>query len=342
MAALTYQKLVAKQFSPDFQSAIAVETVPMPVPQAGEILIRNKFAGVNAGFDTLLCQGKLPYVHLELPCDLGVEAVGEVVAIGPGVTDWQVGDAVATMGRGGGYREYQQIPAAVGVKIPAAMPELLTLMPTGISALVALEQAGEMGTGETVLVTAAAGGTGHIAVQLAKLAGNHVIGTCGSAAKAQLLQELGCDRVINYRQEDLQTVLQQEYPQGLNVVFDCVGGQVFDCCLEHLAVRGRLVIVGFISEYANNPERVTQPRIHQHLFWKAASVRAFLMPHYAKHMAAARDRLLALFQSGQLRVVIHPTPFRGIASIPAAVNALLAGQTIGKVVVQLDDSLPLE
>jgi NADPH-dependent curcumin reductase CurA len=173
-----------------------------------------------------------------------------------------------------------------------------------------------------------------MAVQLAKLAGNHVIGTCGSAAKAQLLQELGCDRIINYHQEDLNTVLQQEYPNGVNLVFDCVGGTVFDICLEHLAVRGRLVSVGFISEYAKVPQIVPQPRIYHKLFWKAASVRAFLMPHYAEHAVAARDRLLNLFYTDQIRVAINPTPFHGIESIPSAVQYLLSGKNVGKVVVQ--------
>lgn len=330
----TYKKLVAKQFSLDFQSAIAIEAVPIPTPNADEILIRNKFAGINAGFDTLLCQGSIPYVNLTPPFDLGVEAVGEVVAIGDAVQDFQVGDAVATTGRGGGYREYQVIPAPLAFKVSEAIPEILTLMPTGISALVALEQAGEMKSQETVLVTAAAGGTGHIAVQLAKLAGNRVIGTCGSDAKAHLLQQLGCDRIINYHQEDLDSVLRQEYPNGVDLVFDCVGGTVFDTCVEHLAVRGRLVSVGFISEYATVPQVVPQPRIYHKLFWKAASVRAFLMPHYADHMVTARDRLLNLFYTRQICVAINPTPFYGLESIPIAVKYLLSGKNVGKVVVQ--------
>jgi NADPH-dependent curcumin reductase CurA len=334
MQSVTYRKLVAKQFSSDFQSAIAIEAVPIPTPNADEILIRNKFAGINAGFDTLLCQGAIPYVNLTPPFDLGVEAVGEVVAIGEAVQNVKVGDAVATTGRGGGYREYQVIPAQLAFKVSEAIPEILTLMPTGISALVALEQAGEMRSQETVLVTAAAGGTGHLAVQLAKLAGNHVIGTCGSDAKAQLLHQLGCDRIINYRQEDLNDVLQQEYPNGVDLVFDCVGGTVFDICLEHLAVRGRLVIVGFISEYAKVPQVVPQPRIYHTLFWKAASVRAFLMPHYADYMVAARDRLLNLFYTNQICIAINPTPSYGIESIPTAVNDLLSGKSVGKVVVQ--------
>jgi NADPH-dependent curcumin reductase CurA len=336
MNAKTYKKLIAKHFRKDFQSAVEIVEVSIAKPTANQLLIQNKFAGINSGFDTLLCQGKVPYVNLTPPFDLGVEAVGEVVAVGENIPDFQfqVGDAVVTTVRGGGYREYQVIDANLAVKVRAATPEVLTLMPTGISALVALEKVGEMTSNEVVLVTAAAGGTGHIAVQLVKLAGNHVIATCGSEKKAELLKKLGCDRIINYRTENLDRVLKSEYPNGINLVFDCVGKQVFDTCLENLAIRGRLVVVGFISEYGKSVEELTQPRIYHQLFWKAASVRGFLMPLYQEYAAEARDRLLNLFYSGKLKVTVDPTQFNGIESIPTAVNYLLDGQNCGKVVVR--------
>lgn len=330
----TYKKIIANQLDKDFRSAIEIVELPIPNPAANEMLIRNQFAGINSGFDTLLCQGKVPYVNLTPPFDLGVEAVGEVVAVGEKLRDVQVGDAVVTTVRGGGYREYQVIDANLVVKVREATPEVLTLMPTGISALVALEKVGEMKSNEVILVTAAAGGTGHIAVQLAKLAGNYVIGTCGSEQKAALLRTLGCDRIINYRTENLDRVLKSEYPDGINLIFDCVGKQVFDTCVENLAIRGRLIVVGFISEYGKNLQEITQPRIYHKLFWKAASVRGFLMPLYQEHAAEARDRLLNLFYAGKLKVAIDPTPFDGIESIPTAVEYLLGGQNCGKVVVR--------
>ncbi|MEH2370667.1 zinc-binding dehydrogenase [Nostoc sp.] len=329
----TYKKLRAKQLNPDFKSAIEIVEIPISKPAVNEILIQNKFAGVNGGFDTLLCRGDLPYINLIPPFDLGVEAVGEVVAIGENVKDFQIGDAVVTTARGG-YREYQVIDANLGVKVREATPELLTLMPTGVSALVALEKVGEMKSNEVVLVTAAAGGTGHIAVQLAKLAGNHVIGTCSSEAKAKLLRELGCDRIINYRTENLNQVLKEEYPNGINLIFESVGKEVFDTCVQNLAVRGRLIVVGFISEYAHNVEQITQPRIYHQLSWKASSVRGFLMAHYKEYMAEARDRLLNLFYTNKLKVAVDPTQFQGIESIPDAVEYLLSGQNCGKVVVR--------
>lgn len=330
----TYKKLIVKTLNQDFQSAVEIVEVPISPPTANQLLIQNKFAGINAGFDTLLCQGKVPYVNLIPPFDLGVEAVGEVIAVGEDVRDVRVGDAVVTTARGGGYREYQVIDANLAIKVRQATPEVLTLMPTGISALVALEKVGEMKSNEVVLVTAAAGGTGHIAVQLAKLAGNHVVGTCGSEQKADLLKKLGCDRIINYRLENLERVLKSEYPHGVNLVFDCIGKQVFDTCIENLSIRGRLVVVGFMAEYGKNWEEVTQTRIYHQLFWKAASVRGFLMPLYQEYAAEARDRLLNLFYSGKLKVAIDPTQFNGIESIPDAVKYLLSGQNCGKVIVR--------
>lgn len=330
----TYRKLVAQKLSNDFASAIEIVEEEMPQPSAHQLLIRNQFAGVNAGFDTLLCRGEIPYVQLSPPFNLGVEAVGEIVAVGAAVTEFKLEDAVATTARGGGYREYQLVDANGVVKIPQAIPEILTLMPTGTSALVGLEQVGKMTSQETILITAAAGGIGHIAVQLAKLAGNHVIGTCGSKEKVRLLEELGCDRIINYRQESVRDVLTNEYPQGLNLVFDCVGKHMFDTGVEHLAVRGRFVIVGFISEYGQSFETVTRPRIYEKLFWKAASVRGFLLPQYAEAIPGACNRLLDLFAQGKLKVAVDPTDFYGIESIPKAVNHLLSGQNCGKVVVR--------
>ncbi|MEH2406473.1 zinc-binding dehydrogenase [Nostoc sp.] len=334
MNAINYRKLIAKQLNQDFKFAVEIGEIPIPKPTESQLLIQNKFAGINGGFDTLLCRGDVPYVNLIPPFDLGVEAVGKVVAMGENVKDFQIGDAVITTARGGGYREYQVIDANLAVKVREATPEVLTLIPTGVSALVALEQVGEMKSNEVVLVTAAAGGTGHIAVQLAKLAGNHVIGTCSSEAKAKLLRELGCDRIINYRTENLNQVLKQEYPNGINLIFECVGKAIFDTCIENLAVRGRLLVVGFISEYANNVEHITQPRIYHQLFWKAASVKGFLMPHYKEHIAEARDRLLNLFYTDKLKVAVDPTQFQGIESIPDAVEYLLSGQNCGKVVVR--------
>jgi prostaglandin reductase 3 len=117
----------------------------------------------------------------------------------------------------------------------------------GISGSVALEQVEEVKSGETVLVTAAAGGTSQCVVQLAKLAGDHVIGTTSSDEKAEVLKALGCDRVVNYNKEDIGTVLETEYPNGVDLVFEPVGGETFKAAVQNIAVHGR--VIGFTSGY---------------------------------------------------------------------------------------------
>ena len=94
------------------------------------------------------------------------------------------------------------------------------------------------------------------------------------------------------------------------------------------------MVVGFISEYGKNLELISQSRIYHKLFWKAASIRGFLMPMYKEYIPEARDRLFDLFYSGQIKVAVDPSQFNGIESIPAAVDYLLGGQNCGKVVVK--------
>ena len=126
---------------------------------------------------------------------------------------------------------------------------MLPLIVSGLTASLSLEFVGRMSSNETVLVTAAAGATGSFAVQLAKLNGNHVIGTCSSDEKGRFLTQLGCDRVVNYRKEKLGDVLKREYPKGVDLVYECVGGDMYDTCVQNLAVKGRIVVIGMISGY---------------------------------------------------------------------------------------------
>jgi len=149
----------------------------------------------------------------------------------------------------GAFAEYIAVDERNCYSLPSLSPKFLPLMVSGLTASISLDQVGQMKSGETVLVTAAAGGTGLFAVQLAKLAGNHVIGTVSSDNKATILKELGCDRVINYRTENLNDVLKKEYPKGIDLVYESVGGDMFDVCVRHLAVHGRLIVIGAISGY---------------------------------------------------------------------------------------------
>jgi NADPH-dependent curcumin reductase CurA len=218
--------------------------------------------------------------------------------------------------------------------VPEAHPEILALIPSGVSALVALEQVGELGTGETVVITAAAGGLGNVMTQLAVRAGNHVVALCGAARKAAWLESAGVDRVIDYREESLEAVLAEHYTDRLDLVMDSVGGKVFDALVDELAPRGRLVVCGFTSDRLPT-ERVTAERIYTRLYWKAASVRGFMNYRFAEYAPAARERLLELREQGELKPLVDPANFKGLGAVADAVEYLLSGSNLGKVLVDL-------
>jgi len=208
---------------------------------------------------------------------------------------------------------------------------------SGLTASIALEEAGDLAHDETVLVTAAAGGTGQYAVQLAKQAGNHVIGTCGTEEKAAFLDELGCDRPIHYREEDVGEVLAEEYPDGVDLIYESVGGELFDVCVEALARRGRLLSIGYVSEYKDGPEKITRERIYTTLIDKSASLRGFFLPHFAEHFRSHMNKLLRQYRSGSLDIYVDDTNFEGVEEVPDAVEYLQSGKSIGKVVVRFPE-----
>ena len=212
----TYPKLVIQKLTGDFRSSTGIATATWQEPGRGQVVIRNRYAGCNAIFDKNLCRNSVRYVDVKPPFDMGIESVGHVVAVGEGVTGLVEGDAIATSKLGTGYREYQLADVSRVIKVREASPQILALIPSGISAMVGLERIGEVRSGDVVAVSAAAGGLGHFVVQLAKLAGCHVIAITSDDAKAQALRQLGADRVVNHRQENLADVLSSEYPKGLD------------------------------------------------------------------------------------------------------------------------------
>ena len=270
----TYKKIVAHKYSKNFREASEIVSTDIVQPGSGQLLIKTHFGGVNASDVNI--SGGVYFSDGNFPFDLGCESVGEVVAVGPDVTQFQVGDAVASPQMGSAYSEMLCRDIDQFIKIPQCSPEYLSVSVAGLTASIGLYEAGDMGSGETVLITAAAGGVGNWCVQLAKLAGNHVIGTCSTQEKAQELKSLGCDRVVVYSEEALDDVLAAEYPDGINLIFEQVGGETFDTCVDHLATRGRMLICGFISEYMGGTQEITAPRIYHKLLWKSAQIRAFL------------------------------------------------------------------
>lgn len=331
----TYKKLVATTYSTNFREAAEIVEEEIPEPGPHEVLVRNRYAAVNAT-DVNISAGRYD-VGSDLPLDLGVEAAGVVVEVGGQVRQLEEGDAVVTSTLGGGYREYHLVHESNAIPVPEPSPEVLSIIVSGLTASIALREPGNLQHEETVLVTAAAGGTGQYAVQLAKEAGNHVIGTCSTDEKAAFLEDLGCDRPLNYRREDVDAVLAEEYPDGLDLVYEGVGGSLFDVCVDHLARRGRLLSIGYVSEYEDGPEAVTSERIYTSLISKSASIHGFFLPHFAEHFGPHLKKLMRLQRRGDLDIRIDDRVFEGIEAVPDAVEYLQDGVSMGKVVVRFSE-----
>ena len=328
------RKIIIDSIGSSFRDCTKIVPEPWRDPGDSEILIRHHFAGVNGVYDQMMCLDRVEHARVVPPADTGVEAVGIVEARGRGVEGFEVGSAVATVAAGAGYREWQVCAAGAAIAVPEASREVLALIPSGVSALVALEQVGEMKSGETVCISAATGGLGNILTQLAVNAGNHVIAVCGSDEKAKRLQELGVARVLQYRRESVADVLRDEYRDGIDLAMDSVGGELFDALLDNLAPFGRLVVCGFTSDRLPTA-RVEQERIYTKLYWKAASVRGFMNYRFARHAEDARERLLGMLESGTIAPLVDSTAFKGLESVADAVEHLLAGRNIGKVIADL-------
>ncbi|OYU15896.1 MAG: alcohol dehydrogenase [Alphaproteobacteria bacterium PA4] len=331
----TYRAIRLERFAPTFRAATEIVDLPLTVPGPGEIAVRNHWCGVNGIFDSQIARNAVDYVAIKPPILTGVEAAGVVTSVGPGVSDFRVGDAVATVRFTGGYREGNVGPASQFAAIPAATPEWLALASTGVSALVALEQIGQVQDGETVAISAAAGGLGHLLVQLAKLRGCRVVAVCGGPAKAAFVRSLGADRVIDYKAESVAEVLAAEFPNQLDVAIDTVSGAIFDAFLDNIAPHGRLVVGGAAQDLEGRPEIVTGPRIVHKLYYKSASVRGFMNGLLTPHWPAAREKLFALHAAGRLAVTFDAMRFEGLAAVHDAIDRLLSGQSMGKVIVNL-------
>jgi NADPH-dependent curcumin reductase CurA len=331
---MSYRAIRLERFSSSFREAADIVSMPMRDPGPDEIRVRNGWCGVNGIFDTQIARNAVDYVSIMPPTLTGVEAIGVVEAVGDRVEGFAVGDAAATVRFGGGYREANVGPASQFAKVPEAKPAWLALVSTGVSALLALDM-GEAKAGDTVAVSAAAGGLGHFIIQLAKLRGCRVVAVCGGRRKSALAKVLGADRVIDHRAETVGEVLVDEFRDRLNLAIDTVGGGIFDAFVDNLAPHGRLVAAGAASDLDGRPEMVTAPRIVHKLYYKGASIRGFMNGLLTDRWPAARRELFELHAKGDLRVVFDDHVFEGLPRVYDAVEHLLSGQSMGKVIVNL-------
>jgi putative PIG3 family NAD(P)H quinone oxidoreductase len=229
--------------APDKPLSLATDDVPKP--GAHEILIRVEAAGVNRP-DLMQRAGLYPPPP-GAPPTLGLEAAGEIVEIGHGVSRWHVGDKVTALLAGGGYAEYAVAHEGSALPIPSGLSlvEAAALPETVMTVWANVFESGALKQGETLLVHGGASGIGTTAIQMAKAYGARVVATAGDAAKVKLCEKLGAERCINYRSEDWETIVRDM--GGADVVLDMVGGPYIQKNLDILNDQGRLVMIAFLQ-----------------------------------------------------------------------------------------------
>jgi NADPH2:quinone reductase len=303
------------------------EDIPVPEPKSGEIRFRVEAAGVNF-IDIYQRTGLYP---VPLPATPGSEAAGTVTALGAGVTGFKVGDRVATARATGGYAEEATasaehvvpVPAGVDVKVAGAV------MLQGMTAHYLACSTFELKAGDTALIHAAAGGVGLLLIQIAKFRGARVLGTVGTAEKAQIARTAGADEVVLYGQDDFSAAAHRfSGGPGVHVVYDSVGKDTFERSLASLRPRGMMVSFG------NSSGPV--PPFAPLLLAKGGSL--YITRPTLTHYTLTREELLQrstdLFNwilAGKLKVTIgREFP---LAQAAEAHRALESRQTTGKVIL---------
>ena len=312
---------------------LVLEDVDSPVAAPGWVVIKVKACGVNYP-DALVIEDRYQFRPAR-PFAPGGEVSGVIKEVGEGVTHLAVGDRVLASFSSGGMVEEVAVEASRAVRIPDMMPfdEASAFLMTYGTSLYALKDRGHLQPGETLLVHAGAGGTGSAAIQVGCIAGARVIATAGSAERAKLCEDLGADVGIDSSSNDIsQAVLTATDGRGADVIFDPVGGTVFDASRKCIASEGRLLVVGFAGG------EIQQIPANQVLL-RNYSVLGLYVGAYA-HDEAGR----ALMQGvhGELMAMIAKGSFRPLVSgvisldeVPSALEALRDRSVTGRVVVDL-------
>jgi NADPH:quinone reductase len=306
---------------------LSEDELPVPEPGAGEALVRLEAAGVNY-IDIYHRSGQYKG---ELPLTLGQEGAGVVERVGPGVSEVRPGDRVAYASVQGAYAEYQAVPAAKLVPVPAEVDlrQACAVLLQGMTAHYLAYSTYPLHPGDTALVHAAAGGLGLLLVQIARRRGARVIGTVSTEEKARLAREAGADEVILYTHEDFAEAARRlTGGRGVDVVYDSVGKTTFDGSMASLTPRGTLVLCGQSSGAVPplDPQRLN------------AGGSLFLTRPTLAHYTATRDELLwragDLFRwvaAGELSVRVDRT--FALREAGVAHEALASRATQGKLLL---------
>ncbi|MFT6091579.1 NADPH:quinone oxidoreductase family protein [Sulfitobacter sp.] len=325
--------------APGGPETLELTELPQPEPKKGEVRIRVRAAGLNFP-DTLIIQD-LYQMKPPRPFAPGGEVAGDIDAVGEGVTNVAVGDRVLAMTGFGGFATDMCIDAGRVMKIPDAMPydEASCLVLTYGTSHHALKNRAEIKAGESLLILGAAGGVGAAAIELGKAAGAKVIAAVSSEEKAQFCRDLGADETIVYSRDMDDRATQKEFSNeikklaggdGVDVVYDAVGGAYAEPAVRALAWKGRYLVVGFPAGIPKIPLNLTLLKGCQivGVFWGAHTVRE--PQAHAENMAD----LFRMYASGQIKPRISARfPLEKAAD---ALTLMQDRKVLGKVVLDVE------
>ncbi|MEE3925150.1 NADPH:quinone oxidoreductase family protein [Pseudomonas viridiflava] len=321
--------LLCKAFGP--ASTLVLEDIPAPDIKKNEILLDIHAAGVNFP-DTLIIEGKYQFKP-PFPFSPGGEAAGVISAVGENVTHLKPGDRVMALTGWGSFAEQVAAPNYNVLPIPESMDFTIAAafsMTYGTS-MHALKQRANLQPGETLLVLGASGGVGLAAVEIGKALGARVIAAASSAEKLEVARNAGADELINYTDTSLKDEIKRlTNGNGADVIYDPVGGDLFDQAIRAIAWNGRLLVVGFASG------RIPELPVNLALL-KGASVVGVFWGSFAQRQpqdnAANFKQLFAWFEEGKLKPLVsqvYPLERAG-----EAIDALGGRRAVGKVVVSI-------
>ncbi len=276
----------------------------VPQPAAGEVLIKVAYAGINRP-DCLQRSGRYPPPAGASPI-LGLEASGHVVALGQGVTQWQIGDAVCGLANGGAYAEFVSIPQGQVLPVPqgmsllqaAALPENYFTVWTNVF------QRGRLQSGENFLVHGGSSGIGLTAIQLAKAFGANVLCTVGNEEKVKACISAGADIAINYRTQDfVKEALNATDQKGVNIILDMVGGDYMQRNLSSLAVDGRLIQIAFLQPSKTEVDWIGL--MVKRLTFTGSTLRPRTAADKAQMASELKSKVWPLLEQGKCLPVIH-------------------------------------
>ena len=305
---------------------------PVRAPNAGEITVKVAFVSLDPAMRGWMVDRKsyIPPIGLGEMMRAGV--IGEVTA--SNAPQFAVGDTVSGWG---GVAQYLTGPAMMFNKVDPKLAPLERLigglgMP-GVTAYYGLLAVGAMQPGETVVVSGASGAVGAVVGQIAKIKGGKVIGIAGGAEKCgYCVDELGFDACIDYKSENVDKRLGELIPDGLDVYFDNVGGDILEACLNHLKMKARVVICGAISGY-NDTDLQPGPSNYLNLLVQSARMEGFVVTNYMASAGEAVTEMAGWMHAGKLK--FREDVQEGIERFPQVFNMLFTGENFGKLVLKV-------